>query len=184
MTNTADKILDIAESLIRSRGYQGFAFREIAAEIGIKSASVHYHFPTKVDLVTAVMHRYFQRFKDALDHIETLGDTPTARLESYIDMYRREMKQHKAIPLCMMLGSDLEVLPEAVIESLRAFYQLNIAWLSDIVLSSTPDLGLEDARRKASLQFSALNGALMGARALDRHIYFEDVVTALIQTIK
>ncbi|WP_409525494.1 TetR/AcrR family transcriptional regulator [Nitrincola sp. MINF-07-Sa-05] len=184
MTNTADKILDIAEALIRNRGYQGFAFREIAAEIGIKSASVHYHFPTKVDLVTAVMCRYFQRFKAALDAIDGQCNTSDARLKSYIDMYRREMTQHKTIPLCMMLGSDLQVLPEAVINSLRAFYELNISWLSKIALSSSPNLSQEDAKRRASLQFSALNGALMGARALDTSVYFEDVVSTMLQTIK
>ena len=47
MSETAERLMDLAEAHIRNAGYGGFSFRDLAAEIGIKSASVHHHFPTK-----------------------------------------------------------------------------------------------------------------------------------------
>lgn len=42
---------------MRNGGYGGFSFRDLAAEIGIKSASVHNHFPTKAAMAAAVARR-------------------------------------------------------------------------------------------------------------------------------
>jgi AcrR family transcriptional regulator len=55
---TAERRMDLAEAHIRSAGYGGFSFRDLAAEIGIKSASVHHHFPTKATMTAAVARRY------------------------------------------------------------------------------------------------------------------------------
>ena len=62
MNETAERLMDLAEVHIRSAGYGGFSFRALAAEIGIKSASVHHHFPTKVTMAAAVAQRYAERF--------------------------------------------------------------------------------------------------------------------------
>ena len=53
-----DELLDSAQALIRERGSSGFSFRDLAAEVGISSASLHHHFPTKGDLCTAVVQRH------------------------------------------------------------------------------------------------------------------------------
>ena len=60
--STAQKLMDLAEFHIRDGGYRGFSFRELAAEMGIKSASVHHHFPTKATMAAAVARRYAERF--------------------------------------------------------------------------------------------------------------------------
>jgi TetR/AcrR family transcriptional repressor of nem operon len=54
--------MDLAESHIRNAGYGGFSFPDLAAEIGIKSASVHHHFPTKATMAAAVARRSADRF--------------------------------------------------------------------------------------------------------------------------
>jgi TetR/AcrR family transcriptional repressor of nem operon len=62
MNETAERLMDLAEARIREAGYRGFSFRDLAAEIGIKSASVHHHFPTKAGMAAAVARRYGDRF--------------------------------------------------------------------------------------------------------------------------
>src|SRR5258707_11592806 len=62
MNETAERLIDLAEARIREAGYRGFRFRDLAAEIGIKSASVHHHFPTKAGMAAAVARRYGDRF--------------------------------------------------------------------------------------------------------------------------
>lgn len=52
------ELLDTAQALLRERGINGFSFRDLAAEVGISSASLHHHFPTKGDLCAAVIQRH------------------------------------------------------------------------------------------------------------------------------
>ena len=66
MIGMAEHLMDLAEARIRDKGYAGFSFRDLAAEAGIKSASVHHHFPTKAKLAAAVAHRYAKRFLAAV----------------------------------------------------------------------------------------------------------------------
>src|SRR5258705_11779220 len=61
MNETAERLTDLAEARIREAGYRGLSFRDLAAEIGIKSASVHHHFPTKAGMAAAVARRYGDR---------------------------------------------------------------------------------------------------------------------------
>src|SRR6195256_5391430 len=76
VSDTAQRLMDLAEAHIRDAGYGGFSFRDLAAEIGIKSASVHHHFPTKAILAAAVARRYGDRFFEmvARRHDESGGE--------------------------------------------------------------------------------------------------------------
>jgi TetR/AcrR family transcriptional repressor of nem operon len=62
-----DKILDAAEKRVRGAGFSAMSFRDLASDVGIKSASVHYHFPTKPDLGEALVDRYTSQFKEHLE---------------------------------------------------------------------------------------------------------------------
>lgn len=54
--NTAQRILDTAQDLIRHRGYSAFSYADIADRVGIRKASIHYHFAAKEDLVLSLIH--------------------------------------------------------------------------------------------------------------------------------
>ena len=68
MNERASQIIDIAIKMIREGGYHSFSFRQIASELGIKSASIHYHFPSKEDLGVAVVKRYSDQFLESLNN--------------------------------------------------------------------------------------------------------------------
>jgi TetR/AcrR family transcriptional repressor of nem operon len=57
-----ERILAAAERRIRAAGYNVVSFREIAAEVGVKSASVHCYFPQKQGLGAVLVRRYSQIF--------------------------------------------------------------------------------------------------------------------------
>jgi|SRR5580700_514606 AcrR family transcriptional regulator len=67
MHATAERLPDLAEPHMRNAGHGGFSFLELAAEIGIKSASVHHYLPTKASKAAAVARRYGNRFFVAVD---------------------------------------------------------------------------------------------------------------------
>ena len=47
--DTAQRILDIAERLVQTRGFNGFSYADIAGALAVTKASLHYHFPTKAE---------------------------------------------------------------------------------------------------------------------------------------
>ena len=112
---TAARILDVAERMARTGGYSGFSFREIATEIEIKPASVHYHFPTKADLGAALAERYTARFLKALGQPT---DAPPAELRRrYVDAFRTALQADRLMCLCGMFGSEVQALPDPPLTS-------------------------------------------------------------------
>ncbi|MGR7122804.1 TetR/AcrR family transcriptional regulator, partial [Klebsiella aerogenes] len=59
--STYDSLLDLADTLIQENGYQGFSYADLASKLGIRKASIHYHFPAKTDLGIAYCERKEKR---------------------------------------------------------------------------------------------------------------------------
>lgn len=76
MRVAAKSIMNAAERRMRIGGFNGFSFREIASDVGIKSSSVHYHFPTKEKLAAAVIQRYAQWVSDMIDDASRSENDP------------------------------------------------------------------------------------------------------------
>src|SRR6476620_12156705 len=86
-TTTRDQVLDVAERLVQTRGFTNFSYADIAAELGITKASLHYHFPGKAELGQAVIARYGERFAQALREIDRTVPDAHAKLEAYAGLY-------------------------------------------------------------------------------------------------
>jgi TetR/AcrR family transcriptional regulator, transcriptional repressor for nem operon len=128
MSETAARLMDLAEARIREAGYRGFSFRDLAAEIGIKSASVHHHFPTKAGMAVAVARRYGERF------FELVGPRPGENsgdvIATYRSALRNEIKRDGRMCLTGMLGTGAGGLPPAVLEEIETFFRRCIDDLS------------------------------------------------------
>lgn len=180
--NKAEEVLDAAEALARSGGYHGFSFRDVAARVGIKSASVHYHFPTKADLGAAVARRYTERFLAALGDPADPAAAPGELVARYVAAFRHALAVERRMCLCGMLGSEVAALPAEVAAEAKAFFERNIAWL-EIVLArrARAPAGNPAARRQALSVLAALEGALIVARTLEDPSAFDrvaEIVTA------
>src|SRR5580700_12212203 len=84
---TASRILDVAERLVQVRGFNGFSYADIAAELQVTKAALHYHFATKADLGEALISRYAARFLQALAEVDTGGAAAPATLAAYAQLY-------------------------------------------------------------------------------------------------
>lgn len=168
-TTRTDQILDFAEHQMRKGGYDAVSFRDIASAIGIKSASVHYHFPTKADLGRAVTERYTQRF------IDSLGDpskgSEADRLARLTEAYRAAFAKDGSVCLCAVLGATAAQLPAKTSDEVRVFYDQLLSW-SDQAFQSTPR-GLSPSLIIAMLQGAMVLALASGERAaLDEAIAF------------
>src|SRR5436305_8852537 len=118
---TADRIVDIAERLVQSRGYNGFSYADIAAELSLSKASLHYHFPSKAELGEALIVRYAAQFAAALADIDSALDDPVAQLDAYAALYSKVLSGRLNC-LCGMLAAEYHTLPEGMRTAVTRFF--------------------------------------------------------------
>lgn len=169
--------MDAAESGMRLRGYHAVSFRELADELGIKSSSVHYYFRQKEDMGVALVKRYSDRFFANLEDKAAAAKTPNDRLRAFCNAYYDALITSDKICLCGMLGAESCGLPGMLAESVAAFFEANIAWVSDTL---PKDLPLRDRRANAAQIFATLQGAMMVATTLKDRKLFDGIVRALL----
>ncbi len=142
-SETAGQILDVAERLVQERGFNGFSYADVAEELGISKAALHYHFPGKAELGEALVERYALRFSDALVALDARDVEPLERLRAYAQLYA-EVFQDERMCLCGMLAADYATLPSPMQERVVRFFDDNEAWLAHV---------LRDGRASGTLRF-------------------------------
>ncbi len=157
-------MLDAAEALIRTRGYQGVAVRDVADAVGVRTAAVHYHFPGKADLGEAVMRRYARRFFSALGE-----PVPGEGASRMAEAFRLARAEDGGLCPGAMLAAELPGLPEPVAAAASGFMQALANWL--FIAYGGP--GAPEAREKALAAAALLEGAMLVARASGAAADFE-----------
>ena len=167
-SNTKKTVLDTAQELVQTRGYNGFSFRQLADQVGIKSASVHYHFPTKGDLGKALLSRFRGQFQNVFAELNGSDIDPKAKIERYVEAFLDPLQAADRSCLGAMLAADAETLPKSVQEEVRGFVRDHERWLTDVLAEGrqTGAFDFEESPdRRATLLFSALEGASILAHA-------------------
>lgn len=181
-SDTPARILDVAERLVQRRGFNGFSYADIAAELKITTASLHYHFAGKAQLGTALLDRYAARFFDALTAIEEdLPDAP-ARLKAYVELYAAVLRERRFC-FCGMLAAEYQTLPKPMRESVLRFFDKNESWLVAIVKEGLEAGTLSfhgSAEGAAMLIVSGLEGAMLVARPYGDATRFESAAEQLL----
>jgi TetR/AcrR family transcriptional regulator, transcriptional repressor for nem operon len=183
--DTATRILDIAERLVQSRGFNGFSYADIAAEIGISKASLHYHFAGKAELGEALIDRYAARFAEALSEIDRRGGDAPSKLHAYAGLYAGVLRE-KRMCLCGMLAADYDTLPEPMRAAVIRFFDDNEAWLTGVLEQGQEQgtLHLGGSASEASQTIiSGLEGALLVARPYGDVDRFQSAATRLLASL-
>lgn len=163
-SNAKEAILSAATKAAQAHGYGGLNFRDLAAEVGIKAASIHYHFPTKADLGAAVARRYWEDIETELDTTLAEIPDPFACLRHYPAIFRRSLENGNRICLCSFMAAEYDDLPEPVKVEVQAFADVNVAWLGTVLTIVTgADAATSEARALAI--FAAVSGAQLLARS-------------------
>jgi TetR/AcrR family transcriptional repressor of nem operon len=161
-----DKIIAAAEKRVRNTGFPAMSFRDIAQDVGIKSASVHYHFPTKADLGEAILDRYSEKFQTRLNEIDQT-DLYVA-IAQFIQLYGDALVVDEAICLCAVLGAEALGLPTGMNDRTKAFFEMNFEWLNTLFAIH----GFSEKSDLALLVVTALEGAIIvSSAAHDRKIF-------------
>ena len=180
---TAEQILDLAETLIQTRGYSAFSYQDIADSLGIRKASIHYHFPSKTDLGIAVVDRYVARFAAGLATISAdPSQSAMAMLDYYVEPYVGFAKTPDRICLCGALSGEILALPPDLRTRVDGFFRTHQDWLAGILKRGAArgefTLGAPPAKVTRFI-FSALQGALLVKRTTGDAAQFRDVITVM-----
>jgi TetR/AcrR family transcriptional regulator, transcriptional repressor for nem operon len=125
----AIEILEAAEIRIRRGGFEAVSYRDLAADVGIKAASVHYHFPQKALLGAAVVDRYSDKLSVALGSVDLTQATVEEHLQRLCDCYAAAVQNDGMVCLGCMLGAESKDLPDAVSEAARRFFKRLLDWI-------------------------------------------------------
>lgn len=163
-TNSSDKILVAATRIAQAHGYGGLNIRNLAADVGIKAASIYHHFPSKADLAAAVAKRYWQDSAAVLEGLWTESSDPLHCLRQYPHTFRQSLENDNRMCLCSFMAAEFDDLPEAVKKEVQTFADINVAWLGK-VLSAAAVVTSEESERRARAIFAAVAGAQLMARS-------------------
>ena len=163
---TAERILDIAERLVQTRGFNGFSYADVANELGITKASLHYHFAGKAELGQALIDRYTQRFSSALGGIDREAPAAREKLEAYAELYADVLRGQRMC-MCGILAAEYQTLPEQMRHAVIRFFDENRKWLAATLAEGQRDHTLSIAGPLddvADSIISTLEGAMLVAR--------------------
>ena len=182
---TASRVLDAAERLVQVRGFNGFSYADIAAELQITKASLHYHFATKADLGEALIALYAALFFDELDAADRDGPSAPAKLSAYAKLYADVLSQRRMC-LCGMLAAEYPTLPGPMQSAVLEFFDHNETWLRAVLERGRNDGSLEftgPARDIARMIISGLEGAMLVTRPYGDAGRFRVAADSLLATL-
>jgi TetR/AcrR family transcriptional repressor of nem operon len=163
--DTRKRILDIAEELLLTRGFNAFSYQLISSALGVRNAAIHYHFPHKTDLGVALIERYRRRLGRFID--AQAGLAPRAQLERYFELALSYYQQDQQVCPSGMLTTEFHTLPEAMREQAAAFIEDMRSW-SVALARHGRDVGEfhypGSPEEMGAVMFSALQGGLQLAR--------------------
>lgn len=173
MSITREKILELGEILIRTKGYNAFSYQDISSELGIKNAAVHYYFPSKENLGTSIVKTNILRFEEMVENMQSLDFDEIHQLETFIKIYTKSYREQK---LCIIgsLGSDYYTLNETTKAELKRMIEIILNWLANLLEKGRNKKLFafnDDPENKAFGIFSSLVASLQLSRIIDKFDY-------------
>jgi TetR/AcrR family transcriptional repressor of nem operon len=167
-SDTRTRLLDAAQRLVQTRGHNGFSFRDLSREVGIRTASIHYHFPTKTDLAVALVRRYREGIGEAMADIAVRKATLSERLDATVRLYAETLDNGSRICVCAALAGEYLSLSREVQGELKKLISDGERWLARFLTEGHVRGEIpkdSDPQALARLWYAALQGALLISRA-------------------
>jgi len=185
MSGTRERILELGEELILTKGFNGFSYQDISTALGIKNAAIHYYFASKENLGTSIVKTNIQRFEEMIANMKALRFDPIKKIETFIKIYIKSQRERK---LCIVgaLSPDIETLfPTTQIEVTK-MVDLILDWLTE-VLKDGKEQGVfhfeEDEKQRAFLILSSLVASLQLAR-VNKYVDYKGYCYDLVDQLK
>ncbi len=180
--DTKTALLDAAERAARSRGFDGFSYADLAADVGIRKASVHHHFPSKAALSVALMKRYYSDLEAACAEIDAEWASGAGRLAALIDRYRGALDGGQRLCLCVSFSTSVESLSSDTVREMTRFRSMMLDWLAKTFARGKADgtiWQVENPAVEAAATLPLLEGAQLAARVAQDPTRFDEALALL-----
>jgi TetR/AcrR family transcriptional repressor of nem operon len=166
-TDKREALMTAAKLTVQAHGYNALSFRELAKAVDIKSASVHYYFPTKGDLGAALAQRYTQDGSALLAEILEQSSDPSGCMDRYTRIFRAALEDDNRMCLCGIMSAELDALPQEVRAEVDAFAKANVNWIGKVLKLAEPAALETERKEQAMAIFAAIEGAQLVARGCE-----------------
>ena len=180
--DTKTLILDKAERLFQSRGYNGFSYKDISRPLGIKNAAVHYHYPTKSDLGVALIERYRELLRVRTSDFMVRGGDPVIQLEGFLKFAMKQFNADLAVCPVGIMATDYHTTPEPMRKHAVLLVEETLVWLTR-VLEVGREKGVFSYAGPAADKAVSIAASVQGARQLAR-IAGKDSLEMVIEQIR
>jgi len=177
--DTRQTILSVARKMVQSRGYSALSFRDIAASVGVKSASVHYHFPTKGSLGSALAREYTDEMATYLAGVLETSKDAAGFMTKYIDVFRGALVNENRMCMCGVMAAERDELPEEVQAEVERFSDTNVAWLAKALERDGSKVSAKVRQGRALAIFAGVEGAQLVARSRGSVAVYDQAIAAM-----
>jgi TetR/AcrR family transcriptional regulator, transcriptional repressor for nem operon len=164
---TKAEIIDAARRLIETRGCNGFSVRDVSEEVGITTASLHYHFPTKGGLITEALSQDRAKMNERMAAIE--GETETFAFRTMLmnQFFSTSSGEPGAIGAAVVAAVDLFTLPPECQAEVQQWFLNMEGWLTRFAMQARAT-GELPTDHPVDVQVSDACASLLGAMLLPR----------------
>ena len=186
--DTKTKLMDAAEHQVRQKGADGFSYSDLSAEVGIRKASIHYHFPAKSDLLTAIMARYAQQVMATLESYVDQLPAPEGQLMAFVDFYRNALQQGSRLCLCVAFTVGRDGLSPDTRQEISRFRDAVQNWLQQRIeqmqVESPRACWIDDPKAEAAATLALVEGAQLAARSTADLSRYDAAIQSLMERLK
>jgi TetR/AcrR family transcriptional repressor of nem operon len=172
--STRQQIIEYSADMLRANGFEGFSYLDISRHLGITKASVHHHFPKKVDLGLALCDWTQDWFEQGISHFDTKATSNWNKLERYVRAaMKHSLNEQKLCPISAFY-SDLNKLPDSIKERVKALDDYELDWVTQVMqdgIENNEFSANQDPRALASLFIFSCKGALYYARLHGKDLF-------------
>jgi TetR/AcrR family transcriptional repressor of nem operon len=175
VADTKERIMEAARLTVQDLGYSGLSFRELAKDVGIKSASIHYYFATKGELGAALVRRYTAHYAKHMDALLAQDlDLPT-RMARYTDVFADTLRNGNRMCLAGILAAERNDVPEEVRIEVVEWGEMNERWIARALAAGERD-DAADFWARARAIFAAVSGAQLVAHSRNDVGVYEEIM--------
>lgn len=172
-----EQLLGHAQTLLMTRGYNGFSYRDLSSLVGVKTSSIHYYFPSKEDLVLEAVNTYSAEVLSTIYAIDSSAPADK-KLDRYARLYARIVGEGDQVCLCGMLAAEIQTLPEEVRHAVQSFFKANESWLAKVLAEGEAHGTLHaNGRPEAAARtlYAAFQGCLLACRLFGVKNRFDEI---------
>ncbi|GHA68149.1 TetR family transcriptional regulator [Formosimonas limnophila] len=185
-TDNRAKLLSTARVLAQTRGFNAFSYRDLAEIVGIKTASIHYHFPNKDDLGVALIHQYTESMMVALHDIDSQPIGYLAQFNQFVQIFEQTSESSEQWCLAGMFASDVQTLSEAMRQAVTAFFIQVEQWLNALLeraVAANAFRPLVPISQLAPMILASLEGALLTTRLMNQPMRLQGTAQSLTKLL-